>query len=335
MDFVPEARTLLGRLDFARAVPVVRSFVDPRPRALETDVVWKVPAERKHECFIYVVIEHQSTTEHLMALRVLKYVTALYDSLVDEAYASTKRYGPDTHLPLIVPIVIYCGEDEWTAPLTFEELLGACPPGVTAPIRLRYYLVNARDLAPDRLRRVKNALAGLFILEKARLEGDTTCPRAFMEALAGETDPSLVEAVLIAAYTISSARGGPVTPRKIWRLLHTQRPRERTMALTMREFLLMCGREASKEAGLKEGLQRGLQKGLQKGLQEGRKEGEHASTARARASLEAWLRRHGVDSRVYADDLARIPDLSRIMDLMAKLAAADDPAAYLRRRFRH
>ncbi len=338
-DFVPEAAPLRTRLDFARARVVPRSFVDPRPQALEADIVWSVPTVDTRKCFVYVLIEHRSTPQYLMALRMLRYVTVLYETLVEEACEEKNPIGSGTRLPLVLPIVIYCGEREWTAPCRLEELLEARLPEIAPPITLRYYLVNVRKLDAEVLRRARNAVAALFLLEKSRLENDKNCPEAFMDALSGETDPSLVEAVVRTAYTLGGARGGSASPEDLCAILGVARSKERSMALTMREFLIMVGKEASKKAGLEEGLEKGrrvgLEEGIEKGLEKGLQKGERASLAKALASLRAWMRRAGIDARPYEEDIAGLDDVGAVVSLTAGLAGAKNPAAFLRRRFRH
>ncbi len=95
------------------------------------------------------------------------------------------------------------------------------------------------------------------------------------------------------------------------------------MALTMRQWLTMVGKEASKKAGIEEGLEKGLEKG------------KRTSLARALTSLRAWMRKAGIDARKYDEDIAGLADVGAVVSLAAGLAGAKDPSAYLRRRFRH
>jgi hypothetical protein len=71
-------------------------------------------------------------------------------------------------LPLIFPVVLYCGSDPWDAPMTFEELVARAPGLPGPPVTLRYSVVNVRELRSSRLKRLNSALAGMFLFEKAR-----------------------------------------------------------------------------------------------------------------------------------------------------------------------
>ncbi len=96
----------------------------------ETDLVARVPlktldvatdaatdaATVPDEAYICVLVEHQSTSDRFMALRVLLYCTRIWEQL--------RRAFPErTTLPPIVPVVVYHGERAWSAPRTLHGLM--------------------------------------------------------------------------------------------------------------------------------------------------------------------------------------------------------------------
>jgi Putative transposase, YhgA-like len=69
---------LAARLDLARLAPVPGSFVDEALRWRHSDLLFTAPLDG-HDAFVYVLIEHQSSDDPLMAFRVLRYVTRIWD----------------------------------------------------------------------------------------------------------------------------------------------------------------------------------------------------------------------------------------------------------------
>ncbi len=72
------------------------------------------------EAFVYVLIEHQSSPDRMMPLRMLRYLIRIWDRYLDE-HPKAKR------LPMIVPLVVYQGSRRWTHPVELGELLDIDP----------------------------------------------------------------------------------------------------------------------------------------------------------------------------------------------------------------
>ena len=145
-----------------------------------------------------------------------------------------------------------------------------------------------------------------------------------------EQNDNLFEAAFAFWYNIVySRRLGRALLKKAQRLREKRR-KEPEMTLSLREFVIQIG----KEEGRKEGLKEGFQKGLQKGLQKGRKEQEKF-LQKALSSLRKVLKRKGIDPAKYEKDLSKIKDPGKIVQLLASLASAKNPEAYMKRRFGH
>jgi predicted transposase YdaD len=92
------------------------SVVDPELRETETDLLFSARLKDGRQVLFYVLLEHQSTVERWMALRLLSYVVRQLENW--------RRQHPDsTRMPMILPLVLYHGpEGAWTAPRRVEEL---------------------------------------------------------------------------------------------------------------------------------------------------------------------------------------------------------------------
>jgi hypothetical protein len=315
---MPEVLSVVRRLNFGKARIVPTSFVEPSFRGIESDIIWKIPFRSKRNCFVYVLIEHQSARRYFMALRVLRYMAALYGS-IEKSAGKKKRSSSRLALPAVVPIVLYCGVEPWDVPLRFEDLLSYHLPVPDPFLAARYALIDVNCLSKETLLRRRNALSGLFFLEKGRLSATEEYFESAIACLSAEKDWSFLEAVVMMAYTILRDRGEVRSPKKIAAWFRAKRTKEQDMAQTMREYLEKIGRKRGREEGFEKGIEKGVEKGL----------------ARALASLRKAFRRRGVAPETYESDFGKLTDPGKVVDLAASFMAAKDPHAYLRRRFGH
>ncbi len=132
----------VARLHFERLTVRAEREVDEALRAFETDLIALVTlvetSEEASGAFIYVLVEHQSTRDPFMALRVLTYIGQVWPTWhSDHPKART--------LPLVVSIVVYNGERPWTASLTVHGRL----PTLNGPPELRAFVPNVTLLLDD------------------------------------------------------------------------------------------------------------------------------------------------------------------------------------------
>ena len=94
--------------------PVDKSFISEEFTKRESDLIYRVKRGDR-EVYIYILIEFQSTPDKTIAARTLSYIMRLYETILQ-----TSRAGK---LPAIFPIVLYNGEDEWSAPDNIADLI--------------------------------------------------------------------------------------------------------------------------------------------------------------------------------------------------------------------
>lgn len=110
-------------LDFSRATQESRTFVSEVLREREADVLLRVPFQEtseSEELLICILVEHQSSVDSLMGLRVLTYMVEIWQRELrawESGVRRQRRFSP------ILPIVLYTGADRWTAPLSLAEVL--------------------------------------------------------------------------------------------------------------------------------------------------------------------------------------------------------------------
>ncbi len=123
----PEQAALVGELfpglmPFLDAVAfetVDGTFVDEELRERQTDVVLRTRLSGR-DVFIYVLVEHQRTVDPLMAVRMMRYQTRIWDRHL-------ARHPGATRVPVILPAVVYQGERTWTAATDLRDILDLDP----------------------------------------------------------------------------------------------------------------------------------------------------------------------------------------------------------------
>ncbi len=158
---------LAARLDLERLAPVPGSFVDDALRWRHSDVLFTAPLDG-HDAFVYVLVEHQSSDDPLMAFRVLRYVTRIWDQYERE-HPKARR------LPAIIPVVVYQGDGHWASPVQLLDVIDLDPD---ARQQMQTYLPRFEFLLDDLTRADEDqliarnltpaALVTLLLLKNAR-----------------------------------------------------------------------------------------------------------------------------------------------------------------------
>ena len=158
---------LAGRLDLGRLAPVPGSFVDEALRWRHSDVLFTAPLDGR-DAFVYVLVEHQSSDDPLMAFRVLRYVTRIWDQYERE-HPGARR------LPAVIPLVVYQGPNRWTSPVQLLEVIDLDPDGRQAVQRclprFEFLLDDLTGTGEDQLlgrELTPAALVTLLLLKAAR-----------------------------------------------------------------------------------------------------------------------------------------------------------------------
>jgi predicted transposase/invertase (TIGR01784 family) len=183
-----------GRLDFGSLERINASFVSDRHRNREGDMIWKLRFRDGRPLYVYLLVEFQSEVQKFMAVRLMAYVGLLYQDLIRQGGLT-----PDGKLPLVVPIVLYNGEERWWAPRQLAELIEEADPeaDVFRP-RLEYWLIDEGSYPLADLEARRNLAAVLFWLEKAPEPEDVQRGIArLVELLGGPDDGGLRRAFAV------------------------------------------------------------------------------------------------------------------------------------------
>ncbi len=119
------------------------SFVDEDLRESEADLLYEVEhVSGETVLWVYVLLEHQSTPDRWMRLRLLKYCCRIWD-------LSFRDYPDQRDLRAIVPLVFYQGARSWSYSSEFADLFAESVrhwPGVP---RFSHGLIDQSDMRPE------------------------------------------------------------------------------------------------------------------------------------------------------------------------------------------
>jgi predicted transposase/invertase (TIGR01784 family) len=149
-------------LDFATLERVGNSFISDDLRERHSDLIWRLRFQGEERWFyLYVLLEFQSTPYHFMAVRMLSYVSLLFEEIIRK-----EKLKAGDLLPAVLPIVVYNGKRPWRAPTGLGSLYVPVPPGLRSWLPdLSYVLLDEGRLDLKKPELMANRVATLFQIE--------------------------------------------------------------------------------------------------------------------------------------------------------------------------
>jgi predicted transposase/invertase (TIGR01784 family) len=219
---------LLAKLDLSSLEASPRSFVDERLTWRHSDLLLQARFAGR-PALLYVLLEHQSTPDPLLTVRLAVYMGRIWDEWLRE------HEGERARVPAVIPLVLYHGSAGWTVA---TELLHAFDLDLTETEleAVRPHLPNFRFVLDDLvrqtdgdLRRREAAVLGrlaLLLLKHLRRVRDDAA--AFAEAMQTVADlirllPPGQDRVMVLSYimevvdpadpeAVTAALGSAATP---------------------------------------------------------------------------------------------------------------------------
>ncbi|WP_437767224.1 Rpn family recombination-promoting nuclease/putative transposase [Sorangium sp. So ce281] len=247
---------LSARIDFAALRLRPGSFVDEALKERQSDLLFSA-SMGEARVLLYLLCEHQSTVEPLMAFRLLRYMVRIWEHHLAEHPGSKL-------LPAILPVVLHHSETGWTAATSFEDLLEVDE--------------GARAVMADHVPRFR------FVLDDISQEGDEALKARAMSAFSrlvlwclrhGREPDELLRQLgkwLDLVNEVRRAPNGVEALRAIWRYILATNERDEADEVLQR--LLAAAGEPWKEeivSAADQLMERGRQQGLREGLREGRR----------------------------------------------------------------
>jgi predicted transposase/invertase (TIGR01784 family) len=281
-------------LDWPSLTRIAGSFVDPALAERHTDLLFSARWHAGSDALVYLIFEHQSSSDERMAFRLLRYMVRIWERWLED-------HPRAELLPVIVPVVLFHGGGPWAAPRAFDALLDTPEPlrDALAPHLVRFsYLLDDLSAIPDDQLRAR-AMTGLARLVEACFKHARTEPD-LIERLASWAEllrevfsaPNGLEALeLVMRYIL--VVNDRVEPEALHALLErVVSPEAKDIIMTAGERLILQG----EERGLRKGLEQGMRAALLRQLRqrfgaEVTPEVEQRLASATTDRLEGWLDR--------------------------------------------
>ena len=257
---------MLDGVDWPSLGRLPAEYVGDDFRRRHGDAVWRMrlrPAVGRGKwLYVLVLLEFQSTTDKIMALRVLQYTAMLYRELLREGSVEAGE------LPPVLPVVLYNGDTKWNAATDVRELIAGAGPNL-APFQpsQRHVVLDERHASADD-RHLCRLTRAVVLLEQSRSPKDLARVAGLLKDWLGSSG----RAELKRAFTDwlwvlyqRLERGGDESPSP---------PPELTLeevAMTLEERVVSW-REPWIQRGFRQGVEQGLdhERGLLRRLAEAR-----------------------------------------------------------------
>ncbi len=250
------------------------------------------------EAFIF--LEHQSSPQHHIALRILRYISDAYDNFLNQP----KRGKKPPLLPYPLAIVLYHGKMPWKGPLALREMIGV-PPGVN-PFILDFPL-RLVDVARMRPGQLKGSLVLQALLEALRStahgELEQRLPDIMGKLAASKKNPLLRDRMdAMCHYAVNFCR----SPKSI----------EVVSSSYGQAFSRKEGDQMAKTL-VEQWLEEGMEKGMEKGREEGREEARNKAVNTLLTILAARFGKIPAQLEKRLRKLADLDELGRLAVLAA------------------
>jgi hypothetical protein len=228
------------------------SLLDPALSNRDTDLLLRVPLPPS-DAFMIVLLEHQSTPDARMPLRILGYILRILERFAREAPAPLR-------LPPIIPFLVSQSDRPWSGPLTLHELLKI--PEVCEPALRPYQLqmnIHVLDLFNTRYKDLRGTPDSVLALRalKAKPVGELLSDAVWDAAVLQNVSTDALTSFLL--YTLD-AEDDPNAVIQRTQQFHSQAMN--TARMSAAQQLIEQGRSQGEREGHREGISMSLLQNL-------------------------------------------------------------------------
>ena len=139
-------------------VKYTNSYITKKYKTKEADLVYKLKNKE-----IFFLVEHQSTIDNSMLYRILNYCIDIM-----QEWSKTNKIGRETRYPIVVPIIIYTGDEKWKIPKNFKEKQIGDYVFENYKINLEYNLIEINKMSTKFLLEKRSMFGYGMIIEKSK-----------------------------------------------------------------------------------------------------------------------------------------------------------------------
>ncbi len=131
------------------------SFVDKELQERFSDLLYKVSLRDGGDAYVYILFEHKSYPEPLIAFHLLRYMVRIWEQSLKQGL----KLAP------IVPVVVYHGQAEWRIALNFAGLFDVAEAVAAFQLDYRYWLCDLRQYSDEEIRGGAILRVGMLLLK--------------------------------------------------------------------------------------------------------------------------------------------------------------------------
>ncbi|WP_077369179.1 Rpn family recombination-promoting nuclease/putative transposase [Anaerosalibacter sp. Marseille-P3206] len=259
-NYLPE--NIMNVIDVNTLEPQKDSFINEELQEGFSDMLFRVNIN-KREGYIYFLFEHKSYTSKGISLQLLKYMIEIWE-------AKIKKEGIN-ELPMIIPLVIYHGKDNWNIKTTLGELITGykdLPKEIQKFIPDYEYLIYDLSRYTDeeikgqaQLRIILTIFRDIFTKDNKGLQESIFRAAEYLQEL--EDKQTGIEYFETFIKYIFNARAN-LTKKDVGEIIDKiskTYPEGSELVMTLAEIF--------RQEGIKQGIEKGMEKGMEKGIQQG------------------------------------------------------------------
>jgi len=146
------------KVESKNLIKYTNSYVTKKYNKKEADLVYKLKNKE-----VFFLVEHQSTIDNNMPYRMLNYCIEII-----QEWSRTRKIKKETQYPIVVPIIIYTGNERWRIPKNFKEKQIGDYVYENYKISLEYNLIEINKLSTKFLLEKRSMFGYGMIIEKSR-----------------------------------------------------------------------------------------------------------------------------------------------------------------------
>ncbi|EOD8957011.1 Rpn family recombination-promoting nuclease/putative transposase [Providencia stuartii] len=242
--------------DFETLTLTNSSFIDKQLRSRLSDVLYSVQTT-EGEGYIYLLVEHQSSPDKLMAWRLMHYAFLAMNQHLQQGHKN---------LPLVVPVLFYHGEN---SPYPYSQLWTDCFPLADVANNLytrSFPLVDVTVIDDNEIVNYRKvAIMELAMKHKHLREESEHVISLLAQALNNHynTDSDVITILNYLFFTMDAEN-----VEKIVQQLSEKTEKHQEVIMNIAQRLQDKGVKAGWEKGHQQGLEEGIEKGIEKGKHE-------------------------------------------------------------------
>ena len=160
VNFLNEFLNLKEKIEEQQIIQCYSDFITKQYKDRHSDIIYKLKNKA-----VYFLVEHQSTIDQEMPLRIWEYVGEIIrkESITQKIYLRKNMV-----YPIVIPIVIYTGFQKWNVPTNFAKKQFQSLNYKEYEINLEYNLIAVQDYTFEELLEKQTLFASIMIMEKCK-----------------------------------------------------------------------------------------------------------------------------------------------------------------------